>query len=114
MLIVQSNEFTRGAILAAIAARITRIVRLAQAPGNVKLSKRSSRLRKESVVNVSQLITLDKVYPSERAGEVPGHIPREVDVGLRIALSIYKRVRLKAATHYAQNLLFARCVPAAA
>ena len=40
---------------------------LADAPGNVALSRRQSRLARDSVINVSQLITLDRSYLTERA-----------------------------------------------
>ncbi len=58
MLIIQADAFNRSRINTVIAVVITSNLKLAQAPGNVRLSKRVSGLKKESVVNVSQLITL--------------------------------------------------------
>ena len=73
VLIVQADEFNRSNINTVLAAAMTSNVNLAAAPGNVQLSGRASGLRKPSVVNVSQLITLD--YPSLERREtisVPG------------------------------------------
>ncbi len=66
MLIVQSNDFNQSEIRTVIVATITNNLRLADAPGNVKLSKRETGLRRKSVVNVSQLITLDKSFLTDR------------------------------------------------
>ncbi len=60
MLILQSDEFNRSRINTVIVAVITSNLNLAAAPGNVTLPKRSANLGRESVVNVSQIVTLDK------------------------------------------------------
>jgi mRNA-degrading endonuclease toxin of MazEF toxin-antitoxin module len=57
MLVVQSDEFNESAIRTSVCATITSNMRLAAAPGNVRISRRVSRLPNDSVVNVSQLIT---------------------------------------------------------
>lgn len=88
VLIVQANEFNRSRINTIIAAVITSNLALASAPGNVRLGPRSSGLPKESVVNVSQLITIDKRFLTERIKTIDPHIMQEVDVGLRTVLSI--------------------------
>ncbi len=88
VLIIQADAFTRSRINTVIAAVITSNLRLAQAPGNVRLSKRASGLKKESVVNVSQLITLDKSFLAERAGNITPAKQREVDEGLRLVLAL--------------------------
>ena len=68
LLIVQSDDFNRSRIRTVIAAVITSNLKLAGAPGNVRLSKRASGLTKPSVVNVSQLVTVDKAVskPAKR------------------------------------------------
>ena len=60
VLILQSDEFNRSRINTVIVAVITSNLNLAAAPGNVTLPKRSANLGRESVVNVSQIVTLDK------------------------------------------------------
>ncbi len=88
MLIVQANEFNRSQISTVIVAVITSNIRLAQAPGNVFLPRKISRLSKESVVNISQLLTLDKQCLTERVGSIPHAYLEQVDSGLRLALSL--------------------------
>ena len=88
VLIVQANEFNRSKISTIIAAVVTSHLALASAPGNVRLGPRSSALPTESVVNVSQLITIDKRYLTERIKSIDPHAMQEVDAGLRTVLSI--------------------------
>ena len=88
VLIVQANDFNRSRIRTVIAAVITSNVSLAAAPGNVSLSKRSMGLGRESVVNVSQIVTLDKRFLSARVGRLPDPKLREVEDGLRLVLAL--------------------------
>lgn len=88
VLIIQTDAFTRSRINTVVAAVITANLRLAQAPGNVRLSRRASGLKQESVINVSQLITLDKSFLSERVGRIMPAKQREVDEGLRLVLAL--------------------------
>ena len=60
VVVVQADPFNRSRLQIVIAAVITSNLRLAEAPGNVRLTRRQSRLAKESVINVSQLVTLDR------------------------------------------------------
>ena len=83
-----SKCFNDSAIRTVICAVITANLQLAKAPGNVQLGRRASGLNKESVVNVSQLVTLDKRFLTERvAGLAPASL-RNVDAGLRLALAL--------------------------
>lgn len=88
VLILQSDEFNRSRINTVIAAAITSNTKLAAAPGNVLLSKRSINLGRESVVNVSQIVTLDKSFLSERVGKLQPQKLREVDEGVRLVLAL--------------------------
>ena len=88
VLIVQANEFNRSKINTIIAAVITSNLSLASAPGNVHLGRSSSGLPKESVVNISQLITIDKRFLTDRIKSIDQHTMQEVDAGLRTVLSI--------------------------
>ncbi len=88
VLIVQSNSFNESAIQTVIAAAITSNLRLAAAPGNILLRRRESRLTKDSVVNISQLVTLSKEFLVGRVGRIPPERIREVDSGLRLVLSL--------------------------
>jgi mRNA interferase MazF len=88
MLVIQSNEFNDSRIQTVVCAVITSNLRLAQAPGNVLLSKRSSGLKKESVANVSQLVTIDRRFLSDAQARLPIRKLREVDDGIRLVLAI--------------------------
>jgi mRNA interferase MazF len=71
VLVVQADSFNLSRIQTAIVAAITSNVELADAPGNVLLPVRSAGLASDSVVNVSQLLTLDRSFPTEHAGTLP-------------------------------------------
>lgn len=70
------------------AVAITSNLRLAAAPGNVALAAGSAGLDRESVVNVSQVVTLDKEDLSKRLGSLYGVTLDQVDAGLRLALDL--------------------------
>ena len=88
VLIVQADAFNRSAIQTVIAAAITSNLRLADAPGNVMLRRRESRLTRDSVVNVSQLVTLSRNFLVERIGKIPPARLDEIAEGLRLVLSL--------------------------
>jgi mRNA interferase MazF len=88
VLIVQSDAFNQSAIRTVIVAVITSNLRLAAAPGNVMLRKRESRLAKDSIVNVSQFLTLSKDFLADRMARIPPARIREVESGSRLVLSL--------------------------
>jgi mRNA interferase MazF len=88
VLIVQSDAFNRSRIGTVVAVTITSNLRLADAPGNVSLSKRQSGLAKSSVVNVSQIVTLDRASLSERVGAVGARTMATVTDGVRLVLGL--------------------------
>ena len=88
MLVVQSDEFNESAIRTSVCATITSNMRLAGAPGNVRISRRMSRLPNDSVVNVSQLITLDKSLLTEKVSRLPAESLREVEAGIKLVLAL--------------------------
>jgi len=88
VLILQSNLFNRSRIKTVLVAAITSNMKLAAAPGNVSLSKRSANLGRESVVNISQIVTLDKSFLRERVGKLQDPKLREVEEGVRLILAL--------------------------
>jgi len=93
--VIQSQSFNRSRIQTAITAVITGNLSLASAPGNVEISPRESGLPRPSVVNVSQLFTIDKRSLRSRSGRLAPSTMEAVDEGLRIALgSLSMRIRL--------------------
>jgi mRNA interferase MazF len=88
VVIVQSNAFNRSRIRTIIAVVLTSNLRLAEAPGNVMISASDSGLPKDSVANVSQVITVDRTFLTEKCGRLPGQLVRSIDEGLRLVLSL--------------------------
>ncbi len=88
LLIVSANSFNQSRINTVLAAVVTSNLRLADAPGNVYLSTRGTGLAKPSVVNVSQLITVDKSFLTECVGRLGPRVLADVDEGLRLVLSL--------------------------
>ncbi len=70
ILIVQGDAFNRSRIATVVAVPLTSNVRLAIAPGNVSLRARSTGLPKDSVANVSQIVTIDRRLLTERTGHI--------------------------------------------
>lgn len=87
-LIIQSDSYNSSRIATTLGAVITGNERLAAMPGNVFLPKEATGLPKNSVVNVTALITLDKSDCVRLAGTVPAHLMREVDRGLGLVLDL--------------------------
>ena len=88
ILVIQSNEFNRSRINTVVAVVITSNLALAVAPGNVRVPARSSGLKKASVVNVSQVITVDKSFLAERVGKLNTQQLSAVEDGLRLVLGV--------------------------
>jgi mRNA interferase MazF len=88
VLVVQANPFNASRISTVIVAAVTSNLALAEAPGNVRIGKSDSGLPQPSVVNISQLITLDRVMLSKKVKTLPGAIMDKVDAGLKLVLSL--------------------------
>lgn len=88
VLVVQAQPFNDSRISTVIVAVVTSNLALAAAPGNVRLGKAEAGLAKVSVVNVSQLITLDRALLTSRVKSLPGKVMSQVDAGLRQVLAL--------------------------
>jgi mRNA interferase MazF len=88
VLIISSDAFNRSRIRTVIAVVLTANLRLVDAPGNVLVPARASRLPKDSVANVSQIVTLDKEFLTELAGRIKGRLLSDLESGLRLVLSL--------------------------
>ena len=86
VLVVQKDAFNESAISTVIVVVITKNMRLAEAPGNVILPKKSAGLPHDSVANISQIITIDKRFLTERAGLLPHALYERVGAGLKLIL----------------------------
>ena len=88
VLVVQDDAFNRSRIATVIVAILTANPALAAAPGNVELPRRGTGLRRNSVVNVSQLVTLDRSLLTRHVGHAPDTVLDRVDAGLRLILGL--------------------------
>jgi mRNA interferase MazF len=88
VLVIQADSFNSSRIQTVIVAVITRNLRLAEAPGNVLLPARSSGLPRDSVVNISQILTLDKGFLTDHVGILPLRLQNAVSAGLRLVLQL--------------------------
>ena len=88
VLIVQANPFNESRISTVIVAVITSNLALAEAPGNVRLGKSESGLPKPSVVNVSQILTMDRSLLEEHVRVVSARLMERVNLGLRLAMGL--------------------------
>ena len=88
VLVIQSNPFNESRIATVIIAVVTSNLALADAPGNVRLNKSESGLPKPSVVNVSQVLTVDRSFLTERVKALPVSVIQRVNEGLRLAIGV--------------------------
>jgi mRNA interferase MazF len=88
VLVVQSDNFNASRIATVVVCAITSNTAVAGLPGNVFVPAAASGLSKDSVVNVSQLITLDKARLGSIAGTIPVYALTEVEAGLRTVLAL--------------------------
>jgi mRNA interferase MazF len=88
LLIVQNDAFNRSRLRTTIAVVLTSNVRLVDAPGNVLVPARVSGLARDSVANVSQVITVDRGALTERTGRIPSALLEQIAAGLRQALAL--------------------------
>jgi mRNA interferase MazF len=88
LLVIQADAFNRSRIETVIAAILTSNLRLLDAPGNVLISARTSGLRRDSVADVSQLITVNRDVLQERSGQLDALTMRQLNAGLRLVLKL--------------------------
>ena len=88
MLVISADAFNRSRIKTATVVAITSNLRLGAAPGNVVLALGSAGLDRDSVVNVSQIVTLDKSDLTKRLGALDDLKMEQVDAGLRLAIGL--------------------------
>lgn len=88
VLIVQADAFNRSRLQTTLAVILTSNLRLVDAPGNVLIPQKAAGLPKDSVANVSQLVTLDRDFLTERAGRLPARLMAAVDAGLKLVLAL--------------------------
>jgi len=86
VVVVQGDAFNRSRIATVVCVALTSNPRWADAPGNVLLTARATGLPKDSVANVSQLVTIDREALTERVGALPAKKTELVLLGIDIVL----------------------------
>ena len=88
VLVIQAQAFNRSRVQTVITVVITGNLALAHAPGNIEIGVRESGLPRPSVVNVSQVFTLDKRCLRSRAGRLRSTTMEAINEGLRLAMAL--------------------------
>lgn len=88
LLVVQADSFNRSRIQTVLAVVLTTNLSRADAPGNVLLVRRESGLPSDSVANVSQVVTADRRFLTEKVSTLPADLLAEVDRGLLLVLDL--------------------------
>ncbi len=88
VVVISSNDFNSSKINTVIVAIITSNLNLSEAPGNFELTKKGSGLSRKSVVNISQLITLDKSFLDDKTGKLSNKQIEILNDGLKLVLSV--------------------------
>jgi mRNA interferase MazF len=70
VVVVQGDSFNRSALRTVVTVPLTSNLRWESAPGNVRLTKRMTGLTRDSVANVSQIVTVDRSIFTERVGRI--------------------------------------------
>jgi mRNA interferase MazF len=86
VVVVQGDAFNRTAIATVICVAITSNLRWADAPGNVLVPARATGLDRDSVVNISQIVTVDRAMLAKRVGRLPPRLLGLVFSGIDVAL----------------------------
>jgi mRNA interferase MazF len=88
VIIIQSDGFNKTNLNTSIIAAITTNLDMAEMRGNVLLKKHQSGLPKDSVVNITQIFTLDKILLLEYVSTISERKMEQIDKGLRLVLSL--------------------------
>jgi mRNA interferase MazF len=86
--VVQSDPYNRSRIATVVVLPISSNTELARHPGNVFLPALASGLPKDSVVNVSQPMTVDRADVDAVVARLPQNLMAEVDAGLRRVVAL--------------------------
>lgn len=88
VLIISADAYNRSDLQTVTVAVLTTSVRLAALPGNVAVAAEIAGLDVASVVNVTQIATIDRTTLEERLGDLPDWLLAQVDAGLTRALAL--------------------------
>jgi mRNA interferase MazF len=86
VLVIQDNSFNLSKIGTTIVISITSNLLLEEAPGNIYLDKKHSKLAKDSIINISQIATIDKKRLIKKISKLDYEIMEEVEKSIKIVL----------------------------
>ncbi|MBI5675790.1 MAG: type II toxin-antitoxin system PemK/MazF family toxin [Nitrospirae bacterium] len=84
--IVQNNIFNLSRINTVVVCSVTSNLKLSKAPGNILLKKGEGGLKKESVINISQIITVDKADLVEKIGRLSPTRIKQIIEGIKLLI----------------------------
>jgi len=85
-LVIQNNLFNQSKINTVVVCALTSNLKRAEAPGNLLLLKGEANLKKQSVVNISQIVTVDKTDLTEKIGMLASARIKQVIEGMKLLL----------------------------
>jgi len=88
VLIVQDDSFNESRIKTIVVLPMTTNLRLLDAPGNVFISKKESKLTNDSVIITAQLYAIDRGRFKEKISKVSKEIMKQVEIGMKLVLGI--------------------------
>jgi mRNA interferase MazF len=83
-IVIQNNLFNRSRINTVVVCPLTSNLKRATAPGNVLLNKGEANLPQKSVINISQIFTVNKSDLSEKIGSLKHERLRQVLQGIKL------------------------------
>ncbi|MDH5203323.1 MAG: type II toxin-antitoxin system PemK/MazF family toxin [Nitrospirota bacterium] len=84
--VIQNNIFNESKINTVVVCALTSNLKRAKAPGNVLIQKGEGNLKKDSIVNISQIITVDKSDIIERIGSLSPSRVKEIIEGVQLLI----------------------------
>lgn len=87
-IVIQNNLFNTSRINTVVVCALTSNIKRAQSPGNVLLEKGEANLPKQSVINITQIFTVDKTQLNEYIGTVTKKRVRQILEGIRLVTEI--------------------------
>jgi mRNA interferase MazF len=88
VLVISGDRYNASRLQTVTVVVLTSTMRLAALPGNVAVPADLSGLDRDSVVNVTQVVTVDRAALEDRAGQLPAWVMTQVDDGVRRALAL--------------------------
>ncbi len=88
LVIVQADGFNNSGIRTVIGVALSTNMVLAEMPGNVRIAAGAGGLPKDSVANVTQILTVDRRFLGEKLGVLPRSTMHAIDEGLTLVLSL--------------------------